>query len=193
MTLFKILVVFMTILSSSALAAPMRVMGIDSVHANMDWQVVNDGVMGGRSESGFVNENEQLRFSGTLNTNGGGFASLRSGSQDWDLSMYSVVRLRVRGDGRTYKFRLFVDGDQASYQADFATAVGEWQVLELPIGDFYAAWRGRRLDRPPLAAAEIAAMGIIIADGIDGYFDLTIDWIELDDACAPENCAVNKR
>jgi hypothetical protein len=36
-------------------------------------------------------------------------------------------------------------------------------------------------------------MGIIIADGIDGYFDLTIDWIELDDACAPENCAVNKR
>ena len=51
MTLFKILVVFMTILSSSALAAPMRVMGIDSVHANMDWQVVNDGVMGGRSES----------------------------------------------------------------------------------------------------------------------------------------------
>ena len=98
MTLFKILVVFMTILSSSALAAPMRVMGIDSVHTNMDWQVVNDCVMGGRSESSFVNQNEQLRFSGTLNTNGGGFASLRSGSQDWDLSMYSVVRLKVRGD-----------------------------------------------------------------------------------------------
>ena len=78
MKLFKKLVVFMTILSSSALAAPMRVMGIDSVHTNMDWRVGNDGVMGERSESGFVNKNQQLRFSGTLHTNGGGLASLRS-------------------------------------------------------------------------------------------------------------------
>jgi hypothetical protein len=77
MTLLQKFVVSRTILSSSAFAEPMRVMGIDSAHTSLGWQIVNDTIMGGRSESGFVTENGQLQFSGVLNTNGGGFASLR--------------------------------------------------------------------------------------------------------------------
>ena len=90
------------VVSSSALAEPMRITGIDSVHGNVRWQVVNDTVMGGRSESRFVYENGLLQFSGRLNTNGGGFASLRSNRQDWDLSEFSVVRLKVLGDERLF-------------------------------------------------------------------------------------------
>lgn len=192
MTLIQKLVVSMTILSTSAFAEPMRVMGIDSAHTGLGWQIVNDTIMGGRSESGFVNENGQLQFSGVLNTNGGGFASLRSNRQAWDLSKFSIVRLKVRGDGRTYKFRLFIDDDRASYQSEFATAAEEWQIIELPIEAFYASWRGRRLDRPALVASEIAGMGLILADGIDGRFDLTLAWIEFDYAPMPDNLKPNK-
>jgi hypothetical protein len=177
-SLLKKIMVFIMTVSSSALAEPMRVTGIDSVQANVRWQVVNDTVMGGRSESRFIYENGQLQFSGRLNTNGGGFASLRSNRQDWDLSEFSVVRLKVRGDGRNYRFRLYVDNDRASYQSDFATAAGEWEVIELPIDEFQASWRGRRLSRPPLAASKISGVGLILADGIDGTFDLALDWIE---------------
>lgn len=187
MTLLQKMMVLMVTLSSSAAAEPMRVMGKDSIQSNMGWQVVNDTVMGGRSESSFASENGQLQFSGRLNTNGGGFASLRSNRQEWDLSGFSVVRLKVRGDGRTYRFRLYRDDDRASYQNDFTTVAGEWQIVELPIDEFYASWRGRRLERPVLAAADIAGMGLILADGIDGRFDLTVDWIELDHAGTPDN------
>jgi NADH dehydrogenase [ubiquinone] 1 alpha subcomplex assembly factor 1 len=179
MTFLQKIVVAMTIFSSSAFAEPMRVMGIDSVHTNLGWQIVNDTVMGGRSKSRFDTENGQLFFSGVINTNGGGFASLRSDRQDWDLSMFSVIRLKVLGDGRTYKFRLFADNDRASYQREFVTTADKWQVVELPIDKFYASWRGRPLDRPPLAASEIAGIGLILADGKDGSFNLTVDWIEL--------------
>ena len=192
MTLLQKMMVLMVTLSSSAAAEPLRVMGKDSIPTDMGWQVVNDTVMGGRSKSSFVSKNGQLQFSGRLNTNGGGFASLRSNRQDWDLSGFSVVRLKVLGDGRTFRFRLHVDDDRASYQNDFATTAGEWQVVELPIDEFYASWRGRRLERPPLAAADIAGMGLILADGIDGRFDLTLDWIELDHAGASHNRKISK-
>jgi NADH dehydrogenase [ubiquinone] 1 alpha subcomplex assembly factor 1 len=43
-----------------------------------EWQVVNDGVMGGRS-AGYVAVAEgRLRFTGTLVTQGGGFTSVRA-------------------------------------------------------------------------------------------------------------------
>jgi hypothetical protein len=38
------------------------------------WFVVNDGVMGGRSEGGFRLGESALVFSGVTNTNGGGFS-----------------------------------------------------------------------------------------------------------------------
>lgn len=185
--LLRKLMVSTMILSFSALAEPMRVTGIDATQNLVRWQVVNDTVMGGRSESGFVVENGELQFSGQLNTNGGGFASLRSNRQDWNLTEFSVVRLKVRGDGRTYRFRLYVDGDRASYQHDFETVAGQWRVVELSMDGFYASWRGRRLNRPPLVGSDVVGMGLILADGIDGSFDLTLGWIEFDHAHTFDN------
>ena len=43
-----------------------------------NWITVNDNVMGGRSEGGFSFKKKRLIFSGTTNTNGGGFSSPRS-------------------------------------------------------------------------------------------------------------------
>jgi hypothetical protein len=48
------------------------------------------------------------------------------------------------------------------------------------------------LDRPALVASEIAGMGLILADGIDGRFDLTLAWIEFDYAPMPDNLKPSK-
>ncbi|MEM7078548.1 MAG: CIA30 family protein [Pseudomonadota bacterium] len=142
------------------------------------WQVVNDTVMGGRSRSRHAIRDHGLHFSGTLNTNGGGFASLRSNRVNHSLAEFDHVRLRVKGDGRAYRFRLFLERDRASYQNEFTTRPDTWMVVELPIADFYASWRGRRLNRAAPAPGDIRGVGFILADGIDGDFHLVVDWIE---------------
>ena len=164
--------------SSITFAETKRISGTGSDGIDLRWRVVNDTVMGGRSLSNYAYVEDQLYFSGKLITNGGGFASLRSNRLELDLSELSVVRLKVRGDGRDYRFRLYSKTDAVAYQSDFSTIAGEWQVIELKIKNFYASWRGRRLNRPPLLASNIAGVGLIIADGVNGAFELNVDWIE---------------
>ena len=170
----------MTLITQTAFAESWRLTDFDASESDLSWQIVNDTIMGGRSSSRFALNNNQLHFTGLLNTNGGGFASLRSGRLTWDLSQYDRFRLKVRGDGRTYRFRLFALDDRASYQSEFKTSPDEWTIVELPIDAFYASWRGRRLSRPPLNPADIAGFGFILADGVDGPFSLQVDWIEAD-------------
>jgi hypothetical protein len=70
------------------------------------WQTVNDGVMGGISSSRMAEADGVLSFEGELSLeNNGGFASVRR-LVDTDLSQVTGVRLEVRGDQRTYQFRL---------------------------------------------------------------------------------------
>ena len=167
---------------ASVSVSPLRLADFTREDERPRWQIVNDTVMGGRSRSQFTIQDGLLRFSGVLNTNGGGFVSLRSSRLPTDLSGYSLVRMRVLGDGRVYRFRMFVAGDRASYQNGFRTVAGAWQVVELPVSQFYASWRGRPLQRPQLALSDVVGVGLILADGRDGDFNLAIDWIEFDRA-----------
>ena len=56
--------------------------------------------------------------------NGGGFASVRSEPQDHDLSTFDGLVLKVRGDGKRYRFRLRTSRafDGVSYQAPLEPA-----------------------------------------------------------------------
>lgn len=67
--------------------------------------MVNDNVMGGRSEGGFDQEPGRLVFAGRTNTRGGGFSSVRTKPLALDLSEYEGIRVRVKGDGRRYTWR----------------------------------------------------------------------------------------
>ena len=179
-------VTLMSLMSPPASQAePLRLTNFSATPNEPRWQIVNDTVMGGRSNSAFEIADEMLTFTGRLNTNGGGFASIRSERLAQDLTHYQSVRLKVLGDGRTYRFRMFVDNDRASYQHSFNTVAGEWLVVTLPIAEFKASWRGRRMQRPPLQAKDVVGLGIILADGIDGPFKLQVSWVEVDGASPP--------
>jgi hypothetical protein len=142
---------------------------------SLAWTTVNDNVMGGRSEGGFTVADGTLVFAGATNTDGGGFSSIRSKPRALGLEGLSAIRLRVRGDGRTYTFRL-ATGERA-YWAEFATTKGKWREVRLPFDAFVPRFRGARLDLPPVDPADVASVGLMVYDKRDGPFRLEVDWI----------------
>ena len=150
--------------------------------ADLGWYVVNDNVMGGRSEGGFEQEEGELRFTGRTNTNGGGFSSIRSQPAQLDLSNYTGIELKIRGDGRRYTWRLTTEarwrGKQISYWADFETRDGTWTTVNIPFGDFIPRYRGYQLEGVALDAAQITGMGLMIYDNEDGPFELQLTSVQ---------------
>ncbi len=157
--------------------------------ADLGWYVVNDNVMGGRSDGGFAVEAGELRFAGRTNTNGGGFSSIRSGQTRLDLSDRAGIRLQVRGDGRRYTWRLTTDarvyGRPVAYWANFETVDGEWRTVDIPFARFVPRFRGATLRGPALDPARITGMGLMIYDGRDGPFELQLASVQAYAGSAP--------
>lgn len=145
------------------------------------WPNVDDVVMGGASSSRMTIEQSIAIFEGKLSLeNNGGFASVRSNTFVKDITGLNAVRLRVRGDGKKYQFRIRTshDFDGVSYQKTFETEKDLWIDVELLFTDFVAGFRGRLLpNEPPIDASKISAFGFLIADKQEGPFRLEIDWI----------------
>ncbi len=145
---------------------------------DLGWFIVNDNVMGGRSDGDFAVEDGELHFEGRTNTRGGGFSSIRANRMALDLSEFAGIRLRVMGDGRRYTWRLATNarwrGREISYWADFDTVSGEWITVDIPFTRFVPKFRGMQLDGPALDTAKITGMGLMIYDRQDGPFDLRL-------------------
>jgi NADH dehydrogenase [ubiquinone] 1 alpha subcomplex assembly factor 1 len=95
-----------------------------------NWQIVNDGVMGGRSTNQAALAKTEageaaMRFSGNPSVeNNGGLASVRSRpSARLGLESGDTILIRVKGDGRRYTFNLYTPDRRTafSYQMDFNT------------------------------------------------------------------------
>ena len=150
---------------------------------SLNWQIVNDSVMGGISTSRMIRiSDEVVRFSGELSLdNNGGFASVRATGSMADLSGTDTISIRVKGDGRRYQFRLRSSTGLRvpDFSAEFQTKVGEWQTHYLRISDFVPGWRGRKLRGvPPIKPDEIRSIGILLGDKNPGGFALDIDWVK---------------
>ncbi|MEN9575489.1 MAG: hypothetical protein RL514_3344 [Verrucomicrobiota bacterium] len=146
------------------------------------WQVVNDDVMGGVSTSQFqLLTNGGAIFSGVVSLeNNGGFASVRSSPVRENLNGTDALVLRVRGDGRRYKFTVRTEAgfNALNYQAEFTTKRGEWEEHRLAFKDFMPTFRGRVLtDVPPLIPSKITSVGLLISDKQAGPFRLEMSWI----------------
>ena len=143
------------------------------------WQVVNDDVMGGVSTSKFqLLASGGAVFSGVVSMeNNGGFASVRSSPVREELSGCEVFVLRVRGDGRRYKFTVRTEtGFNAPiYQRAFTTKRNEWEEHRIAFKDFVPTFRGRVLtDVKPLNPAKVISVGFLISEQQAGPFRLEI-------------------
>ena len=143
------------------------------------WRVVNDGVMGGRSQGYVTIKDGILRFDGALVTQGGGFTSVRA-DKSINLENYDGLELRVRGSGRTFEVAVD-DGTRrgwrtVSRRAPFKTQ-NEWSLVRVPFDALKTTVFGRSVSAPPIDLSNVKRIGLYILDGIDGPFDLEIDEI----------------
>lgn len=143
------------------------------------WEVVNDGVMGGRSKGYVAIEGGALRFTGTLVTRGGGFTSVRT-ERAVDLTEYDGLELRVRGNGRPFEVEVSdgtrYRGRTVSRRASFATSA-EWSVVRISFLDLRASIFGQPIRARPLNPSKVQSFGLYILDGQDGPFSLEVDTI----------------
>jgi monofunctional biosynthetic peptidoglycan transglycosylase len=147
------------------------------------WTSVNDAVMGGVSTGAATRApGGAILFSGSVSfENNGGFASARRPLMGETMPEFEAFRLRVAGDGRRYKLAAYTESGASgfAYQAGFTTLAGGSQVLELPLADFEARFRGRAVgNAPPLRSRSIRAVGFVIADRQEGPFRLLVAAIE---------------
>ncbi len=161
-----------------------RLADFASDEANRRWLVVNDDVMGGRSLGGRSFDDGILVFEGELNTDGGGFSSLRLPLEPQALVPYERIAFRARPDQRSYVVtfddELAARDRRVSHRAPIEFgAAGEWQTVSVSFDDLFPAIFGRRVDDRPFRKDLATRMGVMISDGVDGPFRLEIDWIDI--------------
>jgi NADH dehydrogenase [ubiquinone] 1 alpha subcomplex assembly factor 1 len=154
----------------------------ESDDAASQWITVNDNVMGGRSKGDFEIKKGELIFSGSTNTDGGGFSSIRTRPGKLGFKGKEGVIIRFKGDGRTYKFDVRMGNNSVAHRADFKTVKGsgDWQTVKISFDSLVPTWRGRGLPKllNKLKKLEIQSLGFMIYDKKDGPFELKVDWIK---------------
>lgn len=165
--------------------APQTVMQIDfsTSEAQRQWRAVNDTVMGGRSSGGPSFADNRMIFTGTLNTNGGGFSSVRRTVEAAALGNADGLEMRIKADRRAYKLTIQTDAryksSPISFQADIkGKEHGQWTTVDVPFSSLQPSFRGQALQGVKFDSDEIETLGVILADGQDGPFRLEIEWIK---------------
>lgn len=125
------------------------------------------------------------RFSGviSLETAAGvdrsGYAAFRTRPlrPPLDLEYYDSLRVRYRGDGRTYM--LNVQGESVMpedlYQAFLPSEPGRWLQATIPLASLLLTWRGFvQPDQPQIDGRAVVSVGVCLADGQAGAYQLDL-------------------
>ena len=141
--------------------------------SQLQWVRLDDGVMGGQSSTVHSCTTEgSLHFTGEINTNGGGFCSIRAAIPNGLPAETQAIRLKVIGDGKTYKL-LLSDGSRStfgpskrspSWQFDLKTTDSnggkEPQEIVVPVSSLVPSWGGGPRGQPTSEEREQAQFNV---------------------------------
>lgn len=147
-----------------------------------NWKIIDDVVMGGRSDGNFkINEQGHGEFTGAISLrNNGGFSSLRYNFKTVNSSKFSKFVIRIKGDGKVYQFRVKDQrNNRYSYIYHFTTTT-DWQTIEIPFSKMYASFRGYSLDMPNYNGTQMEEIAFLIGNKKEENFKLLIDAIALE-------------
>ena len=147
-----------------------------------NWRITNDGVMGGRSEGSVWFDKSATIFSGNISLdNNGGFSSVYRPTPPLAKDL-DTIAIDMLGDGYVYQFRvaIAVNGYRLAYKHEFETVKGQRQVINLPLKDFEATFRGRIIQgAPQLRSEQLKQLGLLITNKKEHAFSLTLYHIKL--------------
>jgi len=146
------------------------------------WKVVTDSVMGGKSDGQMSLDSQgACVFSGTVSLeNNGGFSMVRyrKALGDWPDGT-KQFKLKVKGDGRRYQFRVKSDLNQRhSYGMQFETT-GEWQEVVIPFVKLLPVFRGNWLELPAYDGKNLEELAFLTGKE-PGQFELKIASLTVD-------------
>lgn len=104
----------------------------------MDWIVINDGVMGGKSEGKLTFTDTTLIFTGEVSLeNNGGFTSLKSAYEDFKLDSAQRIEIKYRLEGQS--IALYMEGSNGfadPYIKATLDVTEGWKTVELEWNEF---------------------------------------------------------
>jgi hypothetical protein len=138
-----------------------------------DSWIVNDGVMGGVSQSSLRQDEDGMFFEGMVSLeNNGGFASMRSSVRFPQGTQ--LIELIAKGDGKRYKLVLRTElAPRVTYVADFI-ALSTWQTYRFNLSQFKSTFRGRDVNAPALSFSDVIDFGILISNNQAGSFAIQL-------------------
>ncbi len=146
------------------------------------WGALDDVVMGGVSQSNIRLYNDVAVFSGNVSTaNNGGFASVRTKNFNptLDLSEYQGIQLRVKGDGKRYKFITRCEGkwDGIGYCYSFDTVYDFPLNIRIPFNDLIPVFRAKTVnDAGEFDASKVYSLQLMLSKfEYDGQLNLKFD------------------
>lgn len=178
----NILLTLCTCLVCIAVSAQLR---YDFGGKQIDWVVVNDGVMGGLSQGEASNTADGLLFKGAVSLeNNGGFASLRSPYGTYDLSSYTTITLRYRS--ATHAFAITLNKHRRFWMPVFKKALpltdGEWKTISFVLDDFESYRLGKFVGNNPTVEdlKKTIRLGFISNEKRASPFEFEIDYIQFE-------------
>ena len=146
-------------------------------HSFNDWDVTNDGVMGGLSQGHVTLSNNLPVFSGAISIeNNGGFTSAFTKVSTLSKDIKSI-HIRIVGDGNTYQLRIRseVMGYNLAYKIAFKTKINTVETQCFTLADFEASFRGRSIKSAPLLQAHVIThVGFLVSAKQRSHFSLAI-------------------
>lgn len=147
-----------------------------------DWKVIDDVVMGGRSNGKFkIDSDGNGVFFGYVSLdNNGGFSSVRYQFEKINTTKDSNVIIRLKGDGKEYQFRVKNNRNAYySYITSFKTT-GDWENVVINLKDLYPSFRGQTLNLPNFAGNSIEEIVFLIGNKKNESFNLVLDRIAIE-------------
>jgi len=147
-----------------------------------DWKIVDDVVMGGRSNGQFkIDSDGNGIFSGDVSVeNNGGFSSVRYQFEKINTTKESKVIIRLKGDGKEYQFRIKNNRNTYySYITNFKTS-GDWENIIINLKDLYPSFRGQTMNIPNFTGDSFEEIVFLIGNKKNESFTLVLDRIDIE-------------
>jgi hypothetical protein len=140
-----------------------------SIPLSQVWGALDDVVMGGVSASSLQQNPEGALFTGNVSTNNsGGFASVRTRNFEPPLNLGGAtgLTLRVKGDGKRYKFLMRDEDswDSVAYACSFDTQKDQWETIHIPFSQLVPVFRAKTVKNgPSLNSSQIRSLQLMLS------------------------------
>ena len=155
-----------------------------SPNKTSDWIMISDRIMGGVTQSKLEYNDNAMRLSGSISlANYGGFASVKTKFNAYDLSGYKGVKIRFKATNQQFAFTLEASRywTYPYFKGDFSRKKDNtWEEAVIYFSDFKEYQIGDPTGEklPQSTLKNIVRLGIITTEKKEGPFSIEVDSIE---------------